>query len=197
VQNSHIDRYKLIRPWRLHLRVMRSVVHRKDRKMKRNQITALGLAIGVGACSLAALAGVEVKAEKENVVASRLIGEWKTHTSLSGRLVGSSVREKTITFAEDKSVAAKVPEAYSEYLKGKQVYLAGIMTRAQKTYPFILTEYNGNPYIFYFREKNGDPMGGAESFNLVIAPAKDRAQDLLFIGGDFNNQPFSAFERVD
>ena len=145
---------------------------------------------------MVAIAGVTVKSEKENVVASRLIGKWKTHASLSERLRGNAVREDTVEFSEDSSVAAKVPEAYSEFLKGKQVYLAGIMTRNEKTYPFILTEYNGNPYLFYFREKDGNPMGDGESFNLVIAPAKEKKQDLLFIGGDFNNQPFSAFERA-
>lgn len=165
--------------------------------MKRNQITALTLVIVVGACSLVALAGVEVKSEKGNVVASRLIGKWKTHTSLSERLRGNPVREEIIVFSQDMSVAAKVPKTYSEFLKTKQVYLAGVMTRNQKTYPFILTEYNGNPYLFYFREKDGNPMGDGESFNLVIAPAKDKGNDLLFVGGDFNNQPFSAFERVE
>jgi len=40
-------------------------------------------------------------------------------------------------------------------------------------------------------------MGDAESFNVMLAPARDRRNDLLFIGGDFNNQPFAAFERVE
>jgi hypothetical protein len=38
-------------------------------------------------------------------------------------------------------------------------------------------------------------MGDAESFNVMLAVAKESANDLLFIGGDFNNQPFSAYER--
>jgi hypothetical protein len=143
-----------------------------------------------------AQSGLHVKTEKENVVASRLIGKWKTYASLSERLRGNAVSEEAVEFSEDASVAAKVPERYSEFLKAKQVYLAGIMTRNEKTYPFILTEHNGNPYLFYFREKNGNPMGDGESFNLILAPAKEKEQDLLFMGGDFNNQPFSAFERV-
>jgi hypothetical protein len=148
-------------------------------------------------CTLAAFAGLEVKTEKENLVGSRLIGKWKTHVSLSERLQGNASREETVAFVEDKTVAVKVPDVYAKVLKQKPVYLAGMMTRNGKAYPFILTEYNGNPHLFYFREKNGDPMGDGESFNLVIAPAKDKEKDLLFIGGDFNNQPFSAFERVD
>jgi hypothetical protein len=164
--------------------------------MNRSQTIALALVTAVGAYSLTALAGVAVKPEKENVVASRLIGTWKTHAALSARLRGTTVREVTMVFTEDASIAAKVPGEYADFLKTKQVYLAGMMTRNEKAYPFILTEYNGNPYLFYFREKNGKPMGDGESFNLVIAPAKEKGQDLLFIGGDFNNQAFAAFERA-
>ena len=165
--------------------------------MKLNRMMGGTLMVATLCCALMAFAGLEVKTEKENVVGSRLIGKWKTHASLSERLQGNAGREETVVFVEDKTVAAKVPDRYTEALKQKPVYLAGIMTRNGKAHPFILTEYNGNPYVFYFREKNGDPMGDGESFNLVIAPAKDKGKDLLFIGGDFNNQPFCAFERVE
>ncbi len=164
--------------------------------MKRKHTISLVLVAAVASCLIMALAGVQVKPEKENVVSSRLIGKWKTHASLSARLRGRPVRKETIMFAQDNSVAAKVPARYAEFLKNKQIYLAGIMTRNQKTYPFILSEHNGNPHLFYFRERDGDPMGDGESFNLVIAPAREKNRDLLFIGGDFNNQPFSAFERT-
>ncbi|MBT3295138.1 MAG: hypothetical protein HN383_07700, partial [Verrucomicrobia bacterium] len=66
--------------------------------------------------------GLRVKTEKENVVASRLIGEWKTSASLSERLRGTAARIETLAFSEDASVASKVPEAYAEFLKDKQVY---------------------------------------------------------------------------
>ena len=71
------------------------------------------------------------------------------------------------------------------------------MTHLDKNYPFILTEFFGNPYLIYFRSKGNDPMGDTESFNLILAPAADPRNDLLFIGGDFNNQPFRAFMRVE
>jgi hypothetical protein len=155
------------------------------------------LTVATLCCALVSFAGMDVKMEKENVVGSRLIGKWKTHASLSERLQGNAGPEETVIFAEDKTVAAKLPDRYGEALKQKSIYLAGMMTRNGKVYPFILTEFNGNPYVFYFREKNGDPMGDGESFNLVIAPAKDKGKDLLFIGGDFNNQPFCAFQRAE
>ncbi|MBI5722376.1 MAG: hypothetical protein HZA50_00300 [Planctomycetes bacterium] len=165
--------------------------------MKRKLIAGFSILIAGTVAALALFAGMEVKTDKENVVAGRLIGKWKTNAAISERLRGETVKEETVIFAEDASVAAKVPDKYAEALKQKQVYLAGTMSKDGKNYPFILIEHKGNPHIFYFREKGGDPMGDGESFNLTIAPAKDKAKDLLFIGGDFNNQPFTAFERVE
>ncbi len=69
------------------------------------------------------------------------------------------------------------------------------MTRWGKDYPFILIELFGNPHIVYFREREGDPMGDTESFNVMPASAKDKPNDLLFIGGDFSREPFAAYER--
>jgi hypothetical protein len=46
------------------------------------------------------------------------------------------------------------------------------------------------------RERNGDPHGDGESFNVMLARGKEEQQDLLFVGGDSNNQPFSAYRRV-
>ncbi|MCE9615368.1 MAG: hypothetical protein K8T26_13940 [Lentisphaerae bacterium] len=165
--------------------------------MKLNRMMGGALMVASLCCTLAAFAGLEVKTETENLVGSRLIGTWKTHVSLSERLQGHASREETVVFVEDKAVAGRVPDVYAKILKQKPVYLAGMMTRNGNAHPFLLTEWNGNPYLFYFSEKNGDPMGDSESFNLVIAVAKDKGMDLLFIGGDFNNQPFSAFERVE
>ena len=143
------------------------------------------------------MAGLEVKKEKQNVVAGRLTGKWQTQIDLTAQLNGTPVYESTYTFTEDSSIADKVPEAIAAFLTGKQIYLAGIMTHLDKNYPFILTEFFGNPYLIYFRSKGNDPMGDTESFNLILAPAADPRNDLLFIGGDFNNQPFRAFMRVE
>jgi hypothetical protein len=63
-----------------------------------------------------------------------------------------------------------------------------MMTINGDVHPFILTEFNGNPCVVCFY-KHG------ELLKLVIAPAKDKAKDLLFIGGERNNEPFCAFER--
>ncbi|MDP6380276.1 MAG: hypothetical protein QF662_02925 [Phycisphaerae bacterium] len=147
----------------------------------------------------------KVTRDKENVVASRLEGTWRLHAKLTERLTGRKVRPggkaRGFIFESDSAVAETIPEKYDKFLKGKQVFMAGTMRFLGRgagagARPFILIQYKGNPHIVYFMQRDGAPMGDAESFNLMLAVAKDKAKDLLFIGGDFNNQPFSAFERV-
>jgi len=171
----------------------------------RRRIAIAGVLIGVLVGTLAlARAAMEVKPDKENVVASRLIGKWNAHTVLTARLTGREPSAgPSYEFTADPDVAASVPARYGEFLKGKQIYLAGKMRVRQpgdaaqgEERPFILICHRGNPHVVYFRPRGDDPMGDGESFNVMLAVAKDKAKDLLFIGGDFNNQPFSAFERV-
>lgn len=101
-----------------------------------------------------------------------------------------------VIFKSDAEVAKLIPAKYDEFLKDKRVYLAGRMTLRQQDYPFIFIEHKGNPHLVYFRQRGDDPLGDAESFNVMLVVAKDTSKDLLFIGGDFNNQPFSAYQRV-
>jgi hypothetical protein len=158
------------------------------------------LSVGAGVSAL------ELAKDKENVVASSLEGKWRPNAELTKRLVGRSGPERpagvyiefeTVEFASDDSVAATVPQAYEKFLKDKTIYMSGTMTLRARKYPFLLISRSGNPHVVYFRERDGVAMGDAESFNVMLAPAKDRRNDLLFLGGDFNNQPFSAFERAD
>ncbi len=143
----------------------------------------------------------KTKNEKQNVVAGRLEGRWHPQIPLTKRLLGERYQPEPttsssyISFSAEPSVVQKIPAKYEKFLKDKTIYMAGIMTRWGKDYPFILIELFGNPHIVYFREREGDPMGDAESFNVMLAPAKDKANDLFFTGGDFNNQPFAAYER--
>lgn len=154
------------------------------------------------ATSLAMVASsFKVKANKENVVAGRLEGKWHPHIPLTKRLLGERYQPGTatsssyISFSAEPSVVQKIPAKYEKFLKDKTIYMAGIMTLRSKEYPFILTELFGNPHIVYFREREGDPMGDTESFIVMLASAKDKPNDLLFIGGDFSREPFRAYER--
>ncbi len=144
---------------------------------------------------------LKVTKDKENVVAGRLAGKWKTYLPLTQRLAGSAPPAGSespvgrMSFASDDSIAGKIPAMYAEFFMDKTIYMAGTMNYRGKNYPFILIEHKGNPHIAWFRERDGDLMGDAESFNVMLTVAKDTKNDLLFIGGDFNNQPFTAFER--
>ena len=160
---------------------------------KAMRLATLAFAVAL-VSSNASWAELRVQADKENVVASRLEGEWTQDAELTQRLGGGDRGGRI--FKNDPAVAAKVPARYDAFFKGKQVYTAGMMTLKGKDHPFVLIEHKGNPHIVYFREANGDPLGDAESFNVMLAPGKDKQDDLLFIGGDFNNQPFSACRRV-
>jgi hypothetical protein len=107
-------------------------------------------------------------------------------------------KPEEFSFAKDeKAVPRAALEKLAASLKGKlHVYAMGWMTAREKKHPFFLTALNGNPHVVYFRERGGDPLGDAESFNVMLAVAEDRKDDLLFFGGDFNNQPFTALGRV-
>ncbi len=144
---------------------------------------------------------LKVTKDKENVVAGRLTGKWKAHLSLTQRLTGSAnpvgaeSPAGSMSFASDDSIAGKIPAMFAEFFMDKTIYMAGTMNYRGADYPFILIEHKGNPHIAWFRERDGNPMGDAESFNVMLTAAKDTKNDLLFIGGDFNNQPFTAYER--
>jgi len=169
-------------------------------------LAVCGVLVGVSvAMRPASTSGV--KSDKENIVASRLEGKWRLHGKLSERLTGRKsalgMPARGFVFKNNPEVAKAIPEKYDKFLKGKQIFMAGTLrflgmgTKEEaRENPFILIQHRGNPHIVYFRERDGDPMGDAESFNVMLAVAKDSVKDLLFIGGDFNNQPFSAFERV-
>ena len=78
-----------------------------------------------------------------------------------------------------------------------KIYLAGNVIFGGKTLPFIVTNVHGNSHVFFWLARDGDQFGNGESFNVMLAVAEDKQNDLLFVGGDFNNQPFSAFERAE
>ncbi|WP_375562064.1 hypothetical protein ACE193_05820 [Bernardetia sp. OM2101] len=129
--------------------------------------------------------------DKENVVSSAMEGEWF-----------SRQEGYTMIFKKDSTILEQIPTKYQGFLKDKTIYSAGYITikSETKTYtenkPYLLTVLSGNPHIFWFRERNGDPLGDAESFNVFIAIGETPADDLLYVGGDFNNQPFLRFTRV-
>jgi hypothetical protein len=156
------------------------------------------------ACQTALADGAKVEPDKENVVASRLEGTWRPHAALTERLTGRKVIAGgespfgQLVFKSDPSLAEQLPEKFVKALAERKarIYMAGTMRFKEKKLPFYLINISGNPHVLFFLERDGDRFGNGESFNVALAPAKETKNDLLFIGGDFNNEPFKAFERV-
>lgn len=127
---------------------------------------------------------------KENVVASAIDGSWKPK---------DVEREFTIEFTKNIDVLKMLSKKYYKDFTSYKIYYAGYMAIREKdkttTHPFILTSIDGNPHLVFFRERDGNPIGDAESFILFIARTKEG--DRLFTGGDFNNESFVEYERIN
>jgi hypothetical protein len=138
--------------------------------------------------------------DKENVVSSRLSGSWIIEGALNLRLTGKDeVKDlKKVTFVGDDSVFDRLPGKYKKFLIKEQasVFMTGWMTFGKQKCPFFLVERKGNPHILFFLKVGDNVFGNGESFNVMMAVAEETENDLLFIGGDFNNQPFRAYRRV-
>ena len=143
--------------------------------------------------------GFKVTPDKENVVASRLLGAWIPDPQLYERLKGAAPGKnaKPIEVRSAPEIVEKIPDKYGEFLNGRTLYMAGYIKRGEDESPFVLTEMHGNPHMIWFRERDGDPYGDGESCNVMLAPAKDPQNDVLLLGGDFNNEPFRPYRRAE
>ena len=142
--------------------------------------------------------------DKDNVVSSRLSGSWVVDGDLNLKLTGKKAigggenSMKKVTFESDDTVFARLPEEYRGRLEEQKttVFMSGWMTFGKNRCPFFLLQLKGNPHVLFFLREGEEVFGNGESFNVMLAVAADTKNDLLFIGGDFNNQPFSAYHRV-
>lgn len=132
---------------------------------------------------------------KENVVATHLVGTWAFDKKGAKSLTKNTTSLMELKVEMDSSIVENIPYKFNEFLDGKTVYLAGKITLNKESFPFILIELSGNPHLVYFKEKNGKQMENLESFNLFVAAGDTPKMDILFIGGDFNNQAFFPFKR--
>lgn len=138
--------------------------------------------------------GLRVQRDPQNIVANSLVGVWVLDAELNQRL-GHRGGEERLEFRDDASVLAKVPAALAGKLSEVRIYLAGTMVRRGKEHAFLVTALSGNPTIVWFRERGGDPLGDAESWFVSLVRAEARSADLLFVGGDHDNQSFAAYAR--
>ena len=159
----------------------------------KNKIAKVVMGVVVaGLVVVTAWAGQTVKLDKDNVTASRLEGKWIPDMT---RAHIFKLGNEPVEFKVDSKVPEKLPKKYDKFLGKKQIFLAGVMKWGNKEYPFVLITHSGNPHLVVFRERDGDPMGDAESSIVMLARAKEQKNDILFIGGDFNNEAFRVYKR--
>ncbi|MEM9245324.1 MAG: hypothetical protein AAGA67_06240 [Cyanobacteria bacterium P01_F01_bin.153] len=157
-------------------------------------------AILFGAITLPiSVSALEVVAESENIVASRLEGRWEGSVLLNQFLQGESPPVSgryIIEFVSDNTVVDKISQRYEnkgyESLAEKMIYMAGQVFVEENTWLFLLIENAGNSAVILFREDDGEPVW---SFNVMLAVSKDRANDLLFIDGGFFDDSFTGLLR--
>jgi hypothetical protein len=196
-------------------RVMVQSLNRKD-QMKLKGILIVGGALGIVLPALApseqaaGMPGVRLTPEKENVVASELLGEWTVDEGgISSRLGGRSdhLGKCPIVFRSDgiserrmigkltslaaelsKDAAAAKNRPFAEAISA--VFLAGEVEFGEETRDFALICVYGTPRLIFVGSK-----GDWESENVMLARDNRGDNDLLFLGGDFNNQSFGAYHR--
>lgn len=147
------------------------------------------------ASALCAQSGLVLQPDPENVVAGRILGHWRLDTELTKRTGAKADLGEELEFRRDDALVGKVPATIATKLQGLRIYLSGVMVRRGTEQPFLVTVLQGNPYVIWFRERDGDPMGDAESFNVMLARGAEEAKDLLFTGGDTSKQAFAAYAR--
>ncbi len=143
-------------------------------------------------------AQLKVESDKLNVVANYLEGDWKPIPDLSKRLMGHERGgPEKLSFQSEPRVLQRLPATLAEKLKNERIYFAGYMRHDdKKEFPFFLLTHHGNPYIVYFIPKGDDHFSNAESFNVFVAVAKERENDILLLGSESIPRPFAAYERV-
>jgi hypothetical protein len=170
--------------------------------MKKQLTLFIALAAVSAICFAMQPTRFKVETSEENIVASRLEGDWQLHVPLTERLGHPAIKsgEAFFSFKSDQSIVQSIPAKYEDDLKNTTIYMAGIMTfRGEdypqgEDYPFILIESSGNLTLVSFAERHGEPMLHDWSAVVMLAAATHEANDLLFIDGP-GDERFAAFER--
>lgn len=172
--------------------------------LRLSRLAALPLLTVVALAVPVAVGQLRVQPDQNHVVASRLEGVWVADAELCKRL-GSRSGNGHVEFRSDPAVLDALPpkltSAMEKSLGEFRIWMAGTVTfvEGERTMrgPFLLTTHTGNTSVVFFRSVEGQELDDAESGIVALAPARDRKNDILFMGGDFNNEPFRALRRAE
>ncbi len=153
-------------------------------------------------CSLpipqSCLASVVLQTGSGNLVSRHLAGEWRLADSLSRLLTGSGGGAPSqVSIQEDPSVLTALSPKIEEALAGNPVFIAGTLRFEASRFGFLLTEKAGSPVLICFRQGQQRANARPTLVLLALVPAKDSANDLLFLGGETDVEPFFAYERAE
>ncbi|HEX3152388.1 MAG TPA: sigma-70 family RNA polymerase sigma factor [Gemmataceae bacterium] len=145
-------------------------------------------------------AGLAVVPAIENVVGTRLAGEWELDPELAKRLGGAATTAK-LSITPDPKVASDVPEAFRPMFDGKRIYFAGkmrIVGAMDSTVPCLLVEHLGNPLLVYFLPAASDVCATEEAATVMLVPGALGKDDLLFLSpfDTAKHTPTGGYRRV-
>jgi len=138
------------------------------------------------------------------VLSTHIAGTWEEDLEVTKHL-GAKPDKRSLTIELDLSVLDRLNKGMGRELR---TVLASIPIRAAGTVvwrkdgkvivssPFLLADIKGNTHLVVFRDRDGKLFGDTESALLSFALGKERANDLLFQGGDSPNGPYHALRRV-
>jgi hypothetical protein len=133
----------------------------------------------------------------ENYMATLIPGSWVVDRPLLSRLYSTQedLSQAKIVFREDATVAKIFPPLGRCAVAAGYLTLSGFGNRRSVTLPAVLVEMDMNVSLVWFEGPNDDGSPDLESSIMNGARAEDTANDLLFMGGDFNEPGTIPFKR--
>jgi RNA polymerase sigma factor (sigma-70 family) len=132
------------------------------------------------------------------VAGSRLAGAWEPDPELNARLGRRGAAATRVTFTNDPTVAAEVPDALRPLFAGKTVHAAGRTTVAGVACRFLLVEHHGDARLVFFVPSGTDEWACEEAATVSLVPGATGEQDLLFLAPTEMTKtvPTGAFRRL-
>ncbi|MBL9083936.1 MAG: hypothetical protein JNK76_19115 [Planctomycetales bacterium] len=153
---------------------------------------AVAALAAIALCGSIARAEIKVLPSPDNYIVKKLPGRWEVDPELTKRLGGKEIGP--LEFVEDVKAVDKIPADYHQDLVEFEVYQIGFVTREGKQHPYLLVEIEGLVGVVYFLGKGGDFLDDFGVISIALVPAKDTADDLLFLG-DNETSPFAGYRR--
>ena len=102
-----------------------------------------------------------------------------------------------VSITSDVSEIAELPPEVESAIGASQIFLAGALQFADTRFSFLVTERAGNPILLCFRPSAKSSSIHPIAIHFSLIPAMEARNDLLFLGGETETQPFYAYERAE